>query len=460
MKLNLYFLILALFSIVSVLAEAKIDIPDLNSNIKDKVDDIKCKTTHLLKCQNEYNKCVIKNVLQAMKCFEEFKKCRDKKCDEDDELNSFEPNKDNVKILGRGIYQNGYLWFSLTDTGVEYTFTGKTTVISVTADTKAYSGENPAYVAIYADGKVYQKSLITKKDNDFTVNFDKKVKHTVTFIKLSESLHGSLRINEIKADSNKIKPTGEKKKKIEFIGDSITCAYGVDGTEEDHYSTTTQDGTKSYAYMTAKQFDVDYSIVAYSGYAILSAVSFDGERTPDTALPDFYDKLGIVAGDAMFTLGTNEFDDGTYELQSTQWDSSEFVPDLIVLNLGTNDSFYFYTIDPSKVAAETEVFVQKYEEFLAQLRSIYPNTEILCTYGTMGQYIVADVERAINNYINNTGDTKVHTYWFNVQDSDKNGMGADTHPNAKSQLDSAHELINEIERLYGWRPYSSVDIEE
>ncbi len=233
-------------------------------------------------------------------------------------LNSFEPTKNNVKILGRAKYQNGYLWFGLTDTGIEYTFTGKTTVISVTADTYAYSEENPAYIAIFADDEVYQKTLITKKDTDFTVNFDKKGKHTVTFIKLSESLKGSLRINEIKADSNKIKPTAEKKKKIEFIGDSITCGYGVDGTESDTFSTATEDGSKSYAYLTAKKFDADYSIVAYSGYAILSAVSFTGERTPDTALPEFYDKLGVTAGDEMFTLGSNKFDDGTYELQSTR----------------------------------------------------------------------------------------------------------------------------------------------
>ena len=376
------------------------------------------------------------------------------------ELYSFEPTKNNVKILGRGKYQDGYLWFALTDSGIEYTFNGKTTIISVTADTKAYSKEVPAYIAIYADGEVYNKTLITQKNTDFTVNFDKKGKHTVTFIKLSEALYGSLRINEIKADVKKIKPTTEKKKKIEFIGDSITCAYGVDGTEADTYSTATQDGSKSYAYLTAKKLNADYSLVSYSGYAILSAVTFDGERTPNTALPEFYDKLGIAVGEAMFTLGKNEFDDGSYELQSTPWNPNEFVPDLIVINLGTNDSFYFYTIDQSKVAAETEVFVQKYEEFLAQLRKIYPNTEILCTYGAMGQYIVSDIERAVNNYINKTGDSHVHYYWFNEQNAEKNGMGADTHPNAKSQRDSANELIAEIEKLYGWKVDKKVDIDE
>ena len=212
--------------------------------------------------------------------------------------------------------------------------------------------------------------------------------------------------------------------------------------------------------MTAKKLDADYSLVSYSGFAILSAVSFDGERTPDTALPVFYDKLGVTAGDGLFSLGTNDFDDGYYELQSTLWDPNEFVPDLIVINLGTNDSFYFYTIAPENVAPETEVFVQKYEDFLAQLRAIYPNTEILCTYGAMGQYIVSDIERAVNNYINKTGDSHVHYYWFNEQNYEKNGYGADTHPNAQSQRDSANELIEEIEKLYGWKANKKININE
>jgi len=376
-------------------------------------------------------------------------------------LYSFEPTKNNVKILGRANYQNGYLWFGLTDTGIEYHFNGKTTVINVTADTKAYSEESPAHVGIYVDGKVYQKSFITQKNTNFTVNFDKKGNHVVTFIKLSEAEQGSLRINDIKADCKKIKPTPQKKKMIEFIGDSITCAYGVDGTEADTFSTTTQDGSKSYAYLTAKKFNADYSIVAYSGFAILSAVSFTGERTPNTTLPPIYDKLGLTFGSEFFSLGSNEFDDGTYELQSTKWMGYDnYKPDLIVINLGTNDSFYFFTIDESKVAAETEVFIQKYEDFLTQLRSKYPKTEILCTYGTMGQYIVSDIEKAVNNYITKTGDTRVHTYWFNVQDSEKNGMGADTHPNAQSQIDSAHELIDVIKKLYGWKVDKRVNIDK
>lgn len=248
---------------------------------------------------------------------------------------------------------------------------------------------------------------------------------------------------------------------IEFIGDSITCAFGVNGNETDHFSTSIQDGTKSYAYLTAKKFDADYSIVAYSGFAILSAVSFTGERTPDTTLPPIYDKLGFTFGSEFFSVGTNEFDDGTYQLQNTTWnDYNKYNPDLIVINLGTNDAFYFTSIDQSKVAAETEVFIKNYVDFLVKLRRKYRKAEILCTYGIMGQDIVSTIEQAVKKYIRKTHDKHVHTYWFNVQNIEKNGLGADTHPNAASQIDAAHELVDEIKRLYKWRTNKKVNIDE
>ena len=455
MKLNSYLSILTAFSAVSAFSPFPpfSPFPELPKD--------NCKPSQLWKCQIEYNQCYMKNIFNVKKCMDEFEKCKEKECKSENTINSFEPTKDNVKILGRANYQDGYLWFGMTDAGVEYQFDGKTTVINVTADTKAYSEESPAYVGIYADGEVYNKTLITEKNTNFTVNFEEKGKHTVAFVKLSEAEQGSLRINEITADAKKIKPTAEKKKKIEFIGDSITCAFGVDGGEEDHYHTSIQDGTKSYAYLTAKKFDADVNIVAHSGFAILSAVSFTGERTPDSTLPPIYDKLGVTFGSEFFVLGNNEFDDGTYELQSTVWDDyGKYVPDIIVINLGTNDAFYFTTIDPSKVESEQEVFVQNYEDFLAQLRELYPKTEILCTLGMMGQEVYPLVEQAVNNYTTRTGDNSVKLFEFNVQNVEKNGMGVDTHPNAKSQLDAAHELIGEIEKVFKWKSDKKVNIDK
>jgi len=112
------------------------------------------------------------------------------------------------------------------------------------------------------------------------------------------------------------------------------------------------------------------------------------------------------------------------------------------------------------LASEKLAFIQSYEDFITHLRNIYPNAEILCTLGMMGQALYPEIEQAVNNYTARTGDTHVHSFKFSAQDEEKNGLGADGHPNAKSHLIAAHELIDEIEKLYNWKPIKKINIDE
>ncbi|ORX84896.1 hypothetical protein BCR32DRAFT_325715 [Anaeromyces robustus] len=430
--------------------------------------DLKCKGQQLSLCYKDFNNCLnnIKdktNVNELQNCNDISYQCReiitskffynDHGCSvNESEIKTFEPTKENVKILGRANYQDGYLWFGLTNSGIEYKFNGKTTTINVTADKTSYGEENPARIQVYADDKLYIDTVTTNKFTNFTVNFSKEEDHVIRLIKVSEAERGSIRINDIKADASKIESTAQASKKIEFIGDSITCAYGVDGVAGDVFSSRSEDGTKSYAHKTAQKFHADYSIVAYSGFAILSCYPFTGGRYEEAALPQYYDKLG-------YSFEPNQFDDGTYQLQDTKWDFNDFVPDLVVINLGTNDNSYFEAIDKSILPDEKIAFIEKYVEFLEQIKAVYPNAEILCVLGMMGQEVYPEIEEAVNNYITKTGDTHVHAFKMNVQDSDKNGLGVDGHPAAQSHVDATYELVGEIEKLYGWTSDPNVNIE-
>jgi lysophospholipase L1-like esterase len=419
MRLNIRLITLVAATVTSALA-AK------NSSIYQcKKGDIECINSQVDTCKSELKKCmqsksakcvqIRQNCDLIIKLSEEEYKKKDK-CNK--KSYTFEPVEGNVKIIGRANYQDGYLWVGLTDAGIEYEFNGKATSINVTADNTAFSEETPARIIIYADGAEYLDTVITEKVTDFKVTFKNGGPHVVRFMKVSEAERGSIRINEIKCDSKKIKPTADLPKKIEFIGDSITSAYGVDGSLSETFTTRTQDGTKSYAYRTAKKFNADYSIVSYSGFAILSCMSFDGGRTPNSTVPPIYDRLG-------FSFAPNVFDDGTYELQAATWDYRRFIPDLVVINLGTNDSSYFDTIDPSKVPSEIEAFIQAYEDFIIDLRNYYPKAEILCTVGIMGDQSFQYIEQAVSNYKANNNDTHVRTFKFSEQNVEKNGLGTD-----------------------------------
>jgi len=465
MRLNLSFIVLVAANFAAALPFNKNK--ENNPYLVCKSNDSECIDNQLTLCSNEYSTCIKRNISKGH-CNFIRKQCKElekyysvTESDEGTEeeitekytvQNTFEPTKDNVKIIGRANYQDGYLWFGLTDSGIEYSFNGKTTTINVTADATAYSEDMPARIIIYADGNVYNDTVITQKITDFTVDFNRPGKHIVRFLKVSEAERGSIRINEISSDAKVIKPTAQKKLKIEFIGDSITCAYGVDGTLGETFSTRTEDGTKSYAFKTAQKFHADYSIVAYSGFSILSCISFDGGRTPDSTVPPIYDRLG-------FSFGPNEFDDGVFQLQENKWDQQQFIPDLVVINLGTNDHTYFQTIDPSKVPSETEAFIEAYEDFIAQIRNLYPNARILCVLGMMGQEVFPQIEEAVQKYTTKTGDELVKTFKLNVQNEEKNGLGIDGHPNTQSQIDATKELVGAIEDLFGWKSDPKVNIE-
>ena len=93
---------------------------------------------------------------------------------------------------------------------------------------------------------------------------------------LSENQNGGVGIKKIKInwcseDGNIICPTEKKKFSIEFIGDSITCAYGIDAPDQTcPFTTTIENFSKSYAYLASIILDVDYSVKDLSGHGIIS----------------------------------------------------------------------------------------------------------------------------------------------------------------------------------------------
>ena len=63
------------------------------------------------------------------------------------------------------------------------------------------------------------------------------------------------------------------------------------------------------------------------------------------------------------------FDEGSTQ----QWNFTDYRPDLVVINLGTND----FSIEPQPYKSE---FIESYTQMLKQLRQHYGNIPILCIY--------------------------------------------------------------------------------
>ena len=151
-------------------------------------------------------------------------------------------------------------------------------------------------------------------------DFYDKGDHTIKVVKQTESNYTLTDLMELTFLGSLAAAPAQKDLYIEFIGDSLTCGMGnlpkLDGTyESDNNLAQTspyEDGTQSYGYIAADKLNADVHIISEAGIG-LSATWFD-------PMPDFYKA-------ASYKRSTTAM----YNFKSAR------VPDVVVINLGTND---------------------------------------------------------------------------------------------------------------------------
>ncbi len=348
-------------------------------------------------------------------------------------------SEENVKKIGRTyLAPDGTLWLGHTDSGIEFTFTGTSASVTLTGDKNApteWGKDSYARYAVYVDGERVSDDIMTEASRTVEIcSSDTEKETTVKILKISETANSTLGIKSVDVTSvGDIAPTAEKALKIEFIGDSITCGYGVDDeVKEHHFSTSTEDGTKTYAFKTAEALDADYSMVSFSGHGIVSGYTTQGKAVTEQCVPKYYTKVGRSYGPS-----------ADFSLQDIEWDFNSFVPDIVVINLGTNDSSY--TGGSLELMRE---YTDGYIDFLGQIRENNPDAYILCTLGIMGNTLYTDMEAAVIEFSENTGDEKVGALLFDVQ-SAEDGYAADWHPTEATHAKAAEKLTEKIKEIIG-----------
>lgn len=189
--------------------------------------------------------------------------------------------------------------------------------------------------------------------------------------------------------------------KMEFYGDSITqgvralsMAVGPDGS----------DGTKDYAFLTAMAFGAVHNQVGFGRQGVI--------RPGNGKVPPAPQSFG-------------------WNFQGSRADPS-FVPKVVVVNQGTNDSIY-----PSSQ------FQPAYQSYIAEIRKAYPDAVIFCMrpFGGFHEKDVRAAVRALKDrkiiYVDTTG-------WLGKTDY-TDGI----HPTAKGHVKAAQKLIEVIRRHTG-----------
>ena len=322
---------------------------------------------------------------------------------------TFLPTEDNVKLTGRTYKNKDETWIVHGGAAIEFYAWGNTCELLIVGDEGIYQEPDfrPRY-AIYLDDK---QILDTTMNNlEFTLQFkisnDENQKSKIKVMMLSEAQNGGVGIKQIKinscAQNPKIIPVEKKKYSIEFIGDSITNAYGVDAPDQSHnFKTTTENFSKSYAYLAAQILDADYSSVSYSGHGIVSGYS-SGDKWADGVVPLYYTKIS-----------KNDKYPG-------DWDFEHHKYDVVLINLGTNDANY---VNADREPRKDE-FVFEYASFLRTVRQKNPDSYILCTLGTLNP---KDMYPLVVDAVKLFGGERISVFESPVQDMN-DGLGADWHP--------------------------------
>ncbi|MCM1133863.1 MAG: GDSL-type esterase/lipase family protein [Ruminococcus flavefaciens] len=343
-------------------------------------------------------------------------------------------SEQNVKYTGRNIYdENNVLWLVQSGSAIEFTVTGKSAEITINGDSFIESDEKyrPRY-AVIVDDEIILDELLRVSEKTVELFSGKESRTaTVKVIHLSEANNGAVGVSSIKVNSDlpvPVAPTAKKDLQIEFIGDSITCAYGVEGKDQyENFKTSTENFMKSYAYLTAKQLDADYSAVSYSGHGIISGYSQNGDRETDSLVPDYYDYVGKL---------------GSYKVP---WDFDSHQKDVVVINLGTNDNTYT-SVDYETRGPE---FAEEYAKFLNNVHERNPKAYIICTLGTMGcTENFPYIEQAVETFKKESGYDRIMCYQ-SATHTQADGLGSDWHPSEKTQQNSAYVLADKICQALG-----------
>ena len=226
-------------------------------------------------------------------------------------------------------------------------------------------------------------------------------------------------------------------RKIEFIGNSITCGYGNEGLKkEEGFDYATENHYYSYASITARNLEAQHWVVARSGIGAYRNYAGPKTGNPESNMLAQYEYVGYAWKPELRQMPT---------FLSEKWDFSRYQPDVVCINLGTNDL--------STPNYDLKLLKQNYHQLLKTVRQHNPKAKIVFLTGTMLEKNESDIQQQILNEV--TAETKKagdkEVYRFDMTPiSGEEFYGNDYHPNIYEDEKMAAELTAYLRSLMNW----------
>lgn len=312
-----------------------------------------------------------------------------------------------LRLYGRTYKSGKQLLFDNAGTGAEFTFYG------TQLEAKLLSTGDLLYARVFVDGDKTGTLMEFRrgfKKFDFLAKDLTEGVHTVKIVKATSSQNGALSLSEVRTDGKFLRPKEKTPLKIEFVGDSITVGAGVFASPSEEPAIENSDATKGYAYLTADALGADCSLVATEGICT---------------------KAKWVLPVSMCEMYLNKS-----SVTTAPYDFPAAEQDLVVVALGTNDSYYMGTDQKYT----SDAFSADYRELLTLIRSKNKRAKIVCVYGMMGTH--APVAQGIQKAIGELDDGNI-SYFAMPAGTD----GAGAHPSAQNAVAQSAALTAYLRAL-------------
>ncbi len=278
-------------------------------------------------------------------------------------------------------------------------------------------GKNHNYLEVVVDG--VEKRIQTKSARDTIIvaqNLSEGI-HTVVIFKNTEANIGYVEFAGVRCQKL-LKPDTKPKRKIEFIGNSITCGTGSDVSEIPCGKGEWQDQHNaylSYGAITARAVNAQYHLSAVSGIGLMHSCC-----NMNVIMPKVFDKISM-------------------RNDTISWNFYKYQPDVVTVCLGQNDG-----------VQDSVTFCNNYILFIKQLRGYYPKSTFVLLSSPMADsklrnFMRSSIESVINS-MNKQGERKIHSYIFEKQFP----SGCHAHPDLKEHRIIASELTAYINKIMKW----------
>lgn len=352
----------------------------------------------------------------------------------------------------------GGLFCNWTCSGIRFIFQGSSLAVRIQAYPSQERELNPItavfenrdtwpWLAIFVDNEEEPVRYfeVNQRDGIYPLAvFEDEKKHTVIIRKITENAKGKICLTEFCMDGEifgsehideersqeKVCGNGKSKLRLEFIGDSITCGFGnmVNDADRMFYSAD-ENGWMAHPAVAARILRADFNVISCSGIAVT-----DGIGNVEYALPPM--KYYYPYCDRMVQELEGQIE------KPDLWDFGNHMPDVIILNLGTNDATVIDLNGDNRAGIER--FEEDYFDFLGLLRQYNGYTPwIVCALGSLDYFLYDSIQKVVGKFQRERGDNRISCFKYG-RTRINDGLGACRHPYVTTQIRMGEEVAEYI----------------